>query len=150
MSGAQMQGAACTYADRYAFKNAFGIVTKGDDTDAVRPEGEQGRGKSRDPIRQPQEKRDPFGGSPLPKEDAIPVAHEVKKELSEYEKGIHYLTATETAPNKQVVMLFTENENLDYTHELGQAKDKPEELAKILADIIETGKKRRAAVKGEK
>ena len=76
------------------------------------------------------------------------MAHEVKKELSDYEKGIHYLTATETAPNKQVVSLFTANESLDYTHELGQAKDKPEELAKIIADIIETGKKRRAAVKG--
>ena len=70
-------------------------------------------------------------------------------ELSDYEKGLKYLTATETDPKSKVVVgLFTENEKVDYTHELGEAKDNPEGLAKIIADIVETGKKRRAAVKG--
>lgn len=137
MSGAQEQGASCTYADRYAFKNQWGIVTKGEDKDAVREE--EGDNRSR-PIRQPQEKA---------KDEPVPVAHEVK--LSEYEKGLKYLTATETDPkSKMVVSLFTENEKIDYTHELGEAKDQPEVLAKVIADIIDTGKKRRSAVKGEK
>ena len=135
LSGAQMQGASCTYADRYAFKNQFGIVTRGDDTDS--PPREEGDQKRR-PIQAPQEKA---------KDDPVPVAHEVK--LSDYEKGLKYLTATETDPKSKVVVgLFTENEKVDYTHELGEAKDNPEGLAKIIADIVETGKKRRAAVKG--
>ena len=149
MSGAQEQGASCTYADRYAFKNQWGIVTKGEDKDAVREdEGDQ----KRRPIQAPQEK----GPIIYPRadgtaSDAVPVHHEVKVELSDYEKGLKYLTATETDPKSKVVVgLFTENEKVDYTHELGEAKDNPEGLAKIIADIIETGKKRRAAVKGEK
>ena len=135
MSEPQKAAAASTFARRYAFINAFGITTKGEDNDA----GEQPR-KDREPLRAPQERK---------AEDAVPVAHEVK--LSEYEKGLKYLTATETDhKSKMVVSLFTENEKIDYTHELGEAKDQPEVLAKVIADIIDTGKKRRSAVKGEK
>ena len=113
----------------------FGITTKGEDNDV----GEQPR-KDCEPLRAPQERK---------AEDAVPVAHEVK--LSEYEKGLKYLTATETDhKSKMVVSLFAENEKIDYTHELGEAKDQPEVLAKVIADIIDTGKKRRSAVKGEK
>jgi hypothetical protein len=136
MSGAQEQGASCTYADRYAFKNAFGIVTKGDDTDAVRPDDDN----RRTPIRQPQEHTDA----------AVPVQHQEVKPLSDYDRGLRYLAATETDPrSKQMVALFTDNEKIDYTHELGQAKGNTEAMAKILADIVTTGKTRRTAVKGE-
>ncbi len=137
MSDPQRAAAALTFARRYAFINAFGIVTKGEDNDAQQDDEPR---RTREPLRAPQERK---------AEDAVPVAHEVK--LSEYEKGLKYLTATETDhKSKMVVSLFTENEKIDYTHELGEAKDQPEVLAKVIADIIETGKKRRAAVKGEK
>jgi hypothetical protein len=135
MSDPQKAAAALTFATRYAFKGAFGIQTRGEDNEAQ--QDEEPRRDTRKPFTAPQEKG---------RDAAVPVDAEVK--LSEYEKGLKYLTATETAPNKQVVGLFTENEKLDYAHELKEAKDKPEELAKIIADIIETGKKHRAAVKG--
>ena len=147
MSEPQKAAAASTFARRYAFINAFGITTKGEDSDA---QGDQPRKESREPLRTPQEK----GPIIYPRadgtaSDAVPVHHEVKVELSDYEKGLKYLTATETDPKSKVVVgLFTENEKVDYTHELGEAKDNPEGLAKIIADIVETGKKRRAAVKG--
>ena len=135
LSGAQEQGASCTYADRYAFKNQFGIVTKGDDNDASREEGEQRR---REPIRQPQEK----------KSDTVPVEHEVK--LSDYEKIMKYLKATVYEPKtKSTVAVFTENEQIDYQHEANEAKDKPEELKKIGSEMVETWKKREKTIKGE-
>lgn len=133
MTDPQKAAAALTFATRYAFKFATGIQTRGEDNDA------QDDDPPRQAIRQPQARKD----------DAVPVQHEVKA-LSEYEKGLKYLAATEIDPKSKVTVgLFTENEKLDYTHELKEAKDNPEGLAKIIADIIETGKKRRAAVKGE-
>ena len=138
LSGAQEQGAGCTYADRYAFKNGLGILTRGDDTDA--PKYEEELQRPRRPIIPPQEK----------KADAVPVAHEVKVAESDYDKILRFIEATEVDPKtKTVVKLFSENERIDYQHECKEARDKPEELVKILADIIVTGKKRRAAVRGE-
>lgn len=135
MSGAQEQGASCTYADRYAFKNAFGIVTRGDDTDAARTEDDQ----RRKPIQEPREK------SP----DTV-EAHAEVKALSDYGKIISLLQSTSTDPKtKQIVKLFNDNEVLDYTHEANENKDKPDELKKILGDIVQTGAKRHKAVKGE-
>jgi hypothetical protein len=134
MSGPQMQGAACTYADRYAFKNAFGIVTKGDDTDAVQEEGDQGR----KPLKTPQEK---------PAEKAELKPHE-EKELTDYEKVQRYMQAVEVDPKSKLrVRLFSENEEIDYLHEAKDAK--PEDMKKILDDIVQTGTKRRKAIRGE-
>ena len=134
MSEPQKAAAASTFARRYAFINAFGITTKGEDNDV----GESPRLQAQ-PYMAPQEKD---------KDAPVPTTAEVK--LDDYARGIRYLMAAETDPkSKQVVGLFTENEKLDYTHELKEAQGKPEEMQKILADIVETGKKRRAAVKGE-
>ena len=136
MSGPQMQGAACTYADRYAFKNAFGIVTKGEDTDAQAPEEEP---KKRTPIQEPKAK-----------EAAVPVQHEVVKPLSDFEKVQKYLQATEVDPKtKLTVKIFSENEVIDYTFEAKEAQGKPEQMKIIMDDIIKTGGKRRRAIKGE-
>jgi ERF superfamily len=133
MSAPQEQGAACTYADRYAFKNAFGIVTKGDDTDAVGHEGDE----RRKPIQKPQERNG----------DAVPVKF---SELPDYDKIMRSLEVTEVDPkSKLVVKLFSDNERIDYAHEANENKDKPDELKKILSDIIDTGKHRRATIKGE-
>ena len=135
MSDPQRAAAALTFARRYAFINAFGIVTKGEDNDAQDDE----LPRRREPIRQPQERKPA---------DVIPVAHEEVR--SDYDKILHYIKATEVDPKtKLTVALFSENERLDYTHEANEAKGKPEELKKILDDIIATGKKRRAAVKGD-
>lgn len=130
LSGAQEQGASCTYADRYAFKNAFGIVTKGDDNDAPRNEDEQ----RRKPLKQPQE--------------TVPVEHEEVKPLSDYDKILALLKSVSTAPTGQLVSIFNPNEVIDYTHEANEEKDKPEELKRILADIVATGAKRHKAIKG--
>jgi hypothetical protein len=139
MSDPQKAAAALTFATRYAFKSAFGIQTKGEDNDA-QPDDEPRRGYGRrEPIQPPREKDAP-----------VPVKHEEVKALSDYDKILRYLKATEMDPKtKTVVGLFSENEQLDYAHEAKEAQGKPEELTRILADIIETGKKRRAAVKGE-
>ena len=153
MSDPQRAAAALTFARRYAFINAFGIVTKGEDNDAQ--QDDEPRQTRREPIRQPQEKRDPFGGSPLPKEDAIPVQHTegpAVNELTNFEKILKFVKATEVDPTnpKARIYLFTENEQIDYEHEANENKGKPEELAKILADVIVSGSKRRKAIKGEK
>jgi hypothetical protein len=66
------------------------------------------------------------------------------------EKITKYLGATEVDPaTKKTVDLFSQKETDDYMAEAFVAKDSPAELDRILADIIETGRKRRAAVKGE-
>jgi hypothetical protein len=136
MTNPQRAAAALTFATRYAFKTAFGIQTRGEDNDAQDDDPPR-----RAPVREPQER-----GARVVSE-AVPVQHEPA--LSEYEKGLKYLKATETDPkSKAVVGLFTENEQIDYTHNLKEAKDKPEELAVVIKDIIDLGKKRRAAVKG--
>lgn len=44
MNVAQKYGASLTYAKRYAFCNAFGILTGDDDTDAVANEGRESKG----------------------------------------------------------------------------------------------------------
>ena len=141
MSDPQKAAAALTFATRYALKSALGIQTKGEDNDA-QGDGEPRRGYGkRDPIRQPQEKGP---------DAAVPVQHEEVKALSDHDKILKFITATEKDPKSGVTVgLFTENEKTDYIHEAKEAKDNPEELTRILADIIETGKKRRAAVKGE-
>ena len=41
MSQTQVEAAALTFAKRYAFCNAFGILTGDEDTDAKRPTGDQ-------------------------------------------------------------------------------------------------------------
>lgn len=133
MSDPQKAAAALTFATRYAFKAAFGIQTRGEDNDAQ----DDDQPRRRPPVQEPRART----------EEAVPVHHEV---LSEYEKGLKYLKATEVDPKSKVtVNLFTENEQLDYTHELKEAKDNPEELSVIIKDIIDLGKQRRAAVKGD-
>jgi len=135
MSNPQKAGAALTFATRYAFKFATGIQTKGEDNDAQ--DDDEPR---RTPISQPQART---------QEAAVPVQHAEKKNLSDYEKVLLYIKATETDPkSKQTVGIFNENEQIDYTHEANGAKGNPKELTRILADIIETGGKRRKVIRG--
>lgn len=129
MSDPQKAAAALTFATRYAFKNAFGIQTKGEDRDE-----NLGTEERRAPIQQPQAK------------PAQPASLAPK---TDYDKVLLYIQATEVDPTtKQVVKLFTENEQIDYRHEAKENKGNPEELAKILKDIIDTGHKRRMTVQG--
>ena len=146
MSEPQKAAAASTFARRYAFINAFGITTKGEDNDA------QGEPPRREPIRQPQEKgpiiyqnRDGTAS------DAVPTTHEEKPApaMDDYTKILSLLKSVSTAPGGQMVAIFTENEKIDYTHEAKEAKNSPEELKRILADIVTTGAKRHKAIKGE-
>ena len=138
MSDPQKAAAALTFATRYAFKAAFGIQTKGEDNDA-QPDGEPRKGYGRrEPISEPRAKTD----------EAVPTHAEVKA-LGDYEKIISLLQSTSTDPKtKQIVKLFNDDEVLDYTHEANTNRDKPEELKKILSDIVQTGAKRHKAVKG--
>ena len=145
MSDPQKAAAALTFATRYALKSALGIQTKGEDNDA-QGDGEPRRGYGkRDPIRQPQEKG---------QDNTVSVEHEEKKQaegkISDYDKIIKMLKATTVAPTHQIVSIFTENEKIDYTHEANEAKDKPEDLKRIGAEMVETWKKREKAIKGEK
>ena len=136
MSDPQKAAAALTFATRYAFKSAFGIQTKGEDNDA-QPDGEPRRGYGkREPFRQPQET------------GAVPVAHEEVKPLDDYDRIISLLKSVSTAPGGQMVAIFSENERIDYTHEAKDAQGKPEELARILADIVATGAKRHKVIRG--
>jgi hypothetical protein len=139
MSDPQKAAAALTFATRYAFKAAFGIQTKGEDNDAQRGEEEPRR---REPIQTPQARS---------AEPAVPVAHEeVRPPATDYERILYYLKGTATDPkSKALVKLFSENEIIDYTHEATENKGNPEALKKTLTDIVETGKKRTHAVKGE-
>jgi len=145
MSDPQKAAAALTFATRYALKSALGIQTKGEDNDA-QGDGEPRRGYGkRDPIRQPQEKG---------QDNTVSVEHEEKKQaegkISDYDKIIKMLKATTVAPTHQIVSIFTENEKIDYTHEANEAKDKPEDLKRIGAEMVETWKKREKSIKGEK
>lgn len=135
-SDPQKAGTALTYATRYAFKSATGIQTRGEDNDA-QTEGEPRR---REPIRQPQEKKP---------DQPVPVKF---SELSDHDKILRALLRTEPAPGQKgkAIALFTENEQIDYRHEADEAKNSPEELTRILADVIQTGTSRAAAIKGEK
>jgi hypothetical protein len=134
MSDPQKVAAALTFATRYAFKSATGIQTKGEDNDAQQ-EDEPRRKATIHPPRE--------------KDAAVPVAHEEHKPLTDLEKVAKYMTATETDPaTKAVVRLFSENEEIDYIHEAQQAAGKPDEMKKIIDDIIATGTKRRNAIKG--
>jgi hypothetical protein len=133
MSNPQKAAAALTFARRYAFINAFGIVTKGEDNDAQQDDEPRRR-----PIQEPRAKPD----------EAVPAHAEVKQ--TDYDHAITLLKSTSTdLKTKQVVRLFTENEVIDYTHQAGQAKDDPVQMKIILDDIIATGKVRHKAVKGE-
>ena len=136
MSDPQRAAAALTFARRYAFINAFGIVTKGEDNDAQQDDEPR---RTREPLRTPQERK---------AEDAVPVQHETVK-LSDYDKIVKMLKATAVAPTHQIVSIFTENEQIDYTHEVNEARNNPEELKKIGAEMVETWKKREKAIKGE-
>jgi hypothetical protein len=133
MSDPQKAAAALTFAARYAFKNAFGIQTKGEDRDQNLEQP-----KTREPIRQTQ---------------AAPAAAPQQNVLApknDYEKCIHYLEATEVDKGTgKTVKLFGPNEIVDYTNQANIARKNPAELKIVLDDIIATGKKRRAAVKGE-
>lgn len=140
MSDPQKAAAALTFATRYALKSALGIQTKGEDNDA-QPDGEprKGYGGRRDPVREPQEK----------KTDApVPVAHEEVKALDDYGKILSLLKSVSTAPTGQTVAIFTEAEKIDYEHEAKEAKNDPDVLKRILADIVTTGAKRHKAIKG--
>jgi hypothetical protein len=139
MSEPQKAAAASTFARRYAFINAFGITTKGEDNDAQ--PGEEEPRKARRPIQPPQEKK---------ADAAIPTTHEEVKPLDDYAKIINLLKSVSTAPGGQVVAIFNEGEKIDYTHEANEAKNNPEELKRILSDIVQTGAKRHKAIKGEK
>jgi hypothetical protein len=133
MSDPQKAAAALTFATRYAFKNAFAIQTRGEDRDENLEIKE-----IKAPLQAPQQRVE---------SKAIPVSHTV--ELTDHDKIQRYLAATEVDPKTKIaVPLFSENEAMDYTHEANEARGNTEELAKILSDIIETGRKRRAAVKG--
>jgi hypothetical protein len=135
MSDPQKVAAALTFSCRYAFKGAFGVQTRGEDRDENLPEPKLG---DRKPIQQPQ----PRNVTPASSAETTP--------LGDYEKILKFLQATEVDPTTKLpVRLFNENELLDYTAAAGQAENEPETLKAILAYIIATGKKRRAAVKGE-
>jgi hypothetical protein len=135
MSNPQKAAAALTFARRYAFINAFGIVTKGEDTDAI----DDDEPKRKTPIQQPK----------ATVQDAIPVQHEVK-DIGPYGTIIRCLGATEIAPGtKLTVRIFTEEEATDYRIQADQAKNNNEELAVILKNIIAVGTTRRKAIKGE-
>jgi hypothetical protein len=134
MSGAQMQGASCTYADRYAFKNAFGIVTKGEDTDAGGDE------EKRTPIKTPQAKR----------EDApIPAQHENIPAPGSKSEFDALMASTEKAPGVGIVAIFTENEVIDWRALANDARENKVALAKVFADIRALVDSRRKAIKGE-
>jgi hypothetical protein len=138
MSDPQKAAAALTFATRYAFKGATGIQTKGEDNDA-QGDGEPRRGYGkREPIREPQEAKDA----------AVPVAHEEVKALDDYGKILSLLKSVSTAPGGQVVAIFTEAEQIDYTYEAKEAKDSPDVLKRILSDIVQTGAKRHKSIKG--
>jgi hypothetical protein len=136
MSDPQKAAAALTFARRYAFINAFGITTKGEDNDAQREEEPR-----RAPISQPQARKD----------EPVPVQHEEKhEEVTVYNRILWTLKATATDPKtKQIVVLFNSNEIIDYTSQANQSKDNPAELAVILADVTATAKKKTRVVKGE-
>lgn len=134
MSDPQKAAAALTFARRYAFINAFGIVTKGEDNDAQRSEDEPRR---RAPIQQPQERK---------ADAAIPVQHEVK-DTGTYATILRSLLATEKS-GTMVVSIFTANEQTDYKNQADMAKGNEAELAVILKDIIAVGSQRRRAIKG--
>jgi hypothetical protein len=129
MSDPQKAAAALTFARRYAFINAFGIVTKGEDNDAQRSE----EPRRREPIKAPQEQ-------------AVPVQHEVK-DTGPYATIIRSLGATENS-GKMVVSIFTANEQTDYRNQADMAKGNQAELDVILKDIIAVGSQRRRAIKG--
>lgn len=133
MTEPQKVAAALSFACRYAFKNVFAIQTRGEDRDENLPSFEH-----REPIK----KSEVRNVTPPDLTPARPptVAEKIEK----------YLKANEVDPaTKKMVNLFSQKEADDYMAEAFVAKDSPEELNRILADIIETGKKRRAAVKGE-
>ena len=139
MTDPQKAAAALTYATRYAFKGAFGIQTKGEDNDANRQEEEPRR---RAPIQQPR--------SVQP--DTVPVQHEEVKpavKATDYDQIVKLLKSTSTDPKSgKIIQLFSDNEQIDYTHEAHEARSDPEKLKVILRDVVETGAKRHKAVKG--
>ena len=133
MSGAQMQGASCTYADRYAFKNAFGIVTKGEDTDAG---GDEER---RTPIKAPQAKKPDV---------AIPTTHEAAPEPGSKAEFDALMASTEKAPGVGIVAIFSENEVIDWKAVANDTRDNKAALAKVFADIRALVDARRHAIRG--
>jgi gamma-glutamylcysteine synthetase len=82
------------------------------------------------------------------KDAAVPVAHEEVKALDDYGKILSLLKSVSTEPGGQVVAIFTEAEQIDYTYEAKEAKDSPDVLKRILSDIVQTGAKRHKAIKG--
>ena len=129
-----MQGASCTYADRYAFKNAFGIVTKGEDTDAG---GDEER---RTPIQTPVAK----------KADApIPTTHETVPVPGSKAEFDALMGATVTVPGVGGVAIFTENEVIDWRALANDARENKAALAKVFADIRALVDSRRKAIKGD-
>ncbi len=137
MSNPQKAAAALTFARRYAFINAFGIVTKGEDREQnLQPD------RRRDPVRPPQ--ATPVAAQTQTTDTAPKLAPK-----NDYEKCIHYLEATEfDKVTGKHIQLFNPNEIIDYTNQANIARKNPAELKIVMDDIIETGKKRRAAVKG--
>lgn len=141
MTEPQKVAAALTFASRYAFKGAFGVQTRGEDKDENLPGFEQ---KQRAPIQQPQ----PRNVTPAPAPAAAPATP--PPPAFDYDMILKCLEATEVDPvTKLPVKLFSEKERDDYHTQAAMDKGNPPVLALILRDIIDTGKKRRAAVKGE-
>jgi hypothetical protein len=137
MSDPQKAAAALTFARRYSFVNAFGIVTKGEDNDA-QPEERQDR---REPIQQPRTRQP----------DTVPVQHEEVKPAAPtgpYPEIMQLLNSTEKAPNGSVVSIFTSNEKIDYKTQADQYKGKPGELSIVLTDMQGVVAKRRNTIKG--
>lgn len=135
MSGAQEQGASCTYADRYAFKNAFGIVTKGEDTDAGGDEQDK-----RTPIKTPQARK---ADAPIPTTHETVVAPGSKAEFDAL------MASSVTVPGVGAVAVFTENERIDWKATANQVRDDKAALAKVFADIRALVDARRHAIKGD-
>ncbi|MDD5547167.1 MAG: ERF family protein [Candidatus Omnitrophica bacterium] len=134
MSNPQKAAAALTFARRYAFINATGIVTRGEDNDAQK-EGDEPR--DRKPILAPRAAT------------STPTPAPVLAPKNDYEKCVHYLEATEfDKVTGKHIQLFNPNEITDYTNQANIARKNPVELKIVMDDIIETGKKRRAAIKG--
>ena len=137
MNDAQKIASAMTYATRYAFRNAFGVVTGDVDDDGV-ASGENGGGHEEEKI----ELRPPQARNVTP-----PVARSAPVPQSPYAEIMTTLRERVQSKEGPMIALFDSHENMEWKLKADESRKSPDELQGVQQELESIAAIRRQKVK---
>jgi len=144
MNAAQKVASALTYSKRYAFCNAFGILT-GDEDDDARAQGNGKKPENKDPLQSPQALQS--NPSSTITEAAIPVAEDQASESRPYAEIMAILNAKEKSREGPMIALFASQEKIEWKAKADMARGNLEEILGLLQGLDVVSEQRRMKIK---